>query len=406
MSETGYADYYKGHLDKSFDEELGELCKKRVLRWMPWVGKNYAKHRILIVGESHYGKTRGDVKAEKDVADAMDDQEFTRKEIVGCASSANPPETNFYANTERVLIGASRPSKERRVSHWESVAFYNFVQRAVDYDKKERPSEADFQAGWRTFGSVVRALEPKVCVFLGVAASNYFNGAEFSGGFTRKGEITWGDALNSVYKREGGSVSLEDNKVIPIYFIKHPSSYFRWGEWNGYLGGKDGLRVFRSGGGSALPEPAASPEDSAGAPDGLLADGRLDVPKNLSHKPIVACDYTKTSPGEDAKFLSVGHAQYNGKEASVKILRHTGERWSRQSEEVPIQRLGHMMQLLLWAIRKSQEDGSAPTNLGETVLFPDEMDFLRREFHANRDGLVKSIREIRALIDTIDLDEI
>ena len=344
--------------------------------------------------------------ADEDIKNAMGDPEFTRKVIADCACSAGPGKMKFFANTERALLGVPNPSKENVVDHWERVAFYNFVQRALNYDRRERPGEADLQAGWKPFGSVVEVLKPKVCIFLGVAASNYFNDAEFSDGLERLGKLKWEASLDGVYTREGGSVRLGDNQVIPIYFIKHPSRCFDWREWSEYLGRKNVLRVFQPEGKSAHPESAATAADSVETTTGSSGDGKLAVPTNLSHKPVVACDYTKTAPGEDAKFLSVGHAQYDREEASVKILRQNNGRWSRQSEEVPIRRLGHMMQLLLWAIRYSQKVGSKPTGLGETVLFPDEMDFLRREFHANRDELVKSIKEIRALIDDIDLDNI
>lgn len=63
MSGNGHAEFFERHLDGGFDHEHGRLCKERVLTWMPWVGKHYEAHSVLIVGESHYGKTRDGVPA-------------------------------------------------------------------------------------------------------------------------------------------------------------------------------------------------------------------------------------------------------------------------------------------------------------------------------------------------------
>ena len=67
----------------------------------------------------------------------------------------------------------------------------------------------------------------------------------------------------------------------------------------------------------------------------------MKSPKNLSHKPIISVnDYDKIeakySNRTDAKALSIGKAQYNKKEISLKVWRYVKGRWSRQSEELPI----------------------------------------------------------------------
>jgi hypothetical protein len=68
-----------------------------------------------------------------------------------------------------------------------------------------------------------------------------------------------------------------------------------------------------------------------------------DLPQNLLHKPVYAMPYESfdgfNSGKTDARFFSVGLAQYDHDEVSVKIFRHTGEKWTRQSEEIPIHRL-------------------------------------------------------------------
>jgi hypothetical protein len=72
----------------------------------------------------------------------------------------------------------------------------------------------------------------------------------------------------------------------------------------------------------------------------------MKIPLDLKHKPVVVSeDYDlvdgRYANNSDAKGLSLGLAQWNDRgsvEISAKIWRHTGEKWSRQSEEMPLHR--------------------------------------------------------------------
>lgn len=73
----------------------------------------------------------------------------------------------------------------------------------------------------------------------------------------------------------------------------------------------------------------------------------MNIPTTLKHKPVIAVeDYEKvdgrTAYKSDAKALSLGLAQWNERgrvDISAKVWRYTGDRWSRQSEELPIHRV-------------------------------------------------------------------
>ncbi len=73
----------------------------------------------------------------------------------------------------------------------------------------------------------------------------------------------------------------------------------------------------------------------------------MSIPTTLKHKPvIVAEDYEnidgRTAYNSDAKGLSLGLAQWNDRgkvDISAKVWRYTGEKWSRQSEELPMHRV-------------------------------------------------------------------
>lgn len=73
----------------------------------------------------------------------------------------------------------------------------------------------------------------------------------------------------------------------------------------------------------------------------------MKIPTTLKHKPVIVCENYENvdgryAYGSDAKGLSLGLAQWNDRgkvEISAKVWRHTGEKWSRQSEELPLHRV-------------------------------------------------------------------
>lgn len=73
----------------------------------------------------------------------------------------------------------------------------------------------------------------------------------------------------------------------------------------------------------------------------------MKIPTSLKHKPVIVSeDYEridgKTAYNSDTKGLSLGLAQWNDRgkvDISAKVWRFTGEKWSRQSEELPLHRV-------------------------------------------------------------------
>ena len=72
----------------------------------------------------------------------------------------------------------------------------------------------------------------------------------------------------------------------------------------------------------------------------------MKIPTTLKHKPVVVAEDYSNVDGRlayhtDAKGLSLGLAQWSDRgklDISAKIWRYTGEKWSRQSEEMPLHR--------------------------------------------------------------------
>lgn len=73
----------------------------------------------------------------------------------------------------------------------------------------------------------------------------------------------------------------------------------------------------------------------------------MQIPTTLKHKPVVTVEDYEHIDGRyaydsDAKGLSLGLAQWNDRgqvDISAKVWRHTGGKWSRQSEELPLHRV-------------------------------------------------------------------
>lgn len=73
----------------------------------------------------------------------------------------------------------------------------------------------------------------------------------------------------------------------------------------------------------------------------------MKIPTSLKHKPVIACENYENVDGKyaynsDAKGISLGLAQWNDRgkvDISAKVWRHTGGKWSRQSEELPFHRV-------------------------------------------------------------------
>ena len=126
----------------------------------------------------------------------------------------------------------------------------------------------------------------------------------------------------------------------------------------------------------------------------------------------MACDYQELNKtvvdhdSDDARFISVGRAQYNNDELSVKMIRWSGYGWSRQSEEVPVQRLPFMMAMLLNAIYRVQHKDQKrfKSDMDECLVMPEDLDFMGDCFDAYKELLCRGLKEVKDLINRIDID--
>lgn len=89
----------------------------------------------------------------------------------------------------------------------------------------------------------------------------------------------------------------------------------------------------------------------------------MKIPTTLKHKPVIVSENYGHVDGRyayrtDAQGLSLGLAQWNDRgklDISAKVWRHTGEKWSRQSEELPMHRVLDLAILISRAIAHFRE---------------------------------------------------
>ena len=204
------------------------------LTWLPYVGASYwqrsERERLLIVGESHYVKAATPEQLDAALVTHRY-PEYTRDIITECPINGDWPSRTLDA-IPRVLFNTAAIDRAR---FWGDTAYYNFVQRAMHYDRDggpERPGWEDFFAGWKVFLAVVNILRPSHCLFLGAQASNHFvlamqaHNALFS-------DFRWTKKINRTYAREARLTVA--GHALELCFIKHPGKYFSPDDWHDFL---------------------------------------------------------------------------------------------------------------------------------------------------------------------------
>ena len=387
-----------------FDIDLNNAMRNG-LCWLPWIGKYYNEQaiKILVVGESHYAsnKNRTEIQKDCDVDRVADDKDFTRAVIYESRIMRWWSNTT-YDNVNFALTGRNNFDGRKL---WNKIAFYNFIQRPMR-TVNERPLAEEFAAGWRNFVDVVKVIKPSICIFIGNSAANFFNEAMA----TLNVQYTPAKGIKFVNGAWAKHSSLTiDDYTLHIHSIRHAGRFFSWGSWNEYLHGAipEAMSFLKAIISDTSPDVESNDEIYDEQTERIHT---ADMPTWLSHKPIIACNYRMVNPDDynDAQYISVGRAQYDPNDASVKIFRHSGNRWSRQSEEVPIQRLGYMLEMLLIAILQCQRSGeeSFRSELLEEIIAPEDMDFLREQIMANRHSIRDSLNRIKALIEEINPEKI
>lgn len=216
--------------NNEFDEQFNNVEN---LKWLPWVGEDYcnipSEKKLLIVGESHYLPSKDEPWYEE-----VKKREFTRNFVFKQINNPNNDMEKILINTQRVLYNCE-PTVDQKYKLWNSVSYYNFVQRELE-SVMHRPVKVDYEKGWRSFFKIVNILNPALCLFCGVSASDY-NGvmkeeAE-KNGYTH---VRANSLMNKIGRVSPRKISIFQNeKEITILFIQHPSRGFIFSDWSQFV---------------------------------------------------------------------------------------------------------------------------------------------------------------------------
>ena len=135
----------------------------------------------------------------------------------------------------------------------------------------------------------------------------------------------------------------------------------------------------------------------------------MDLPNNPNHKPIIVVrDYDQIDgmyKGCDAKTLSIGLAQYDDSDISLKVFRHSATRWSPQSEELPIHRVLDLSILLLRTLAPEQDfllQTPISTRMVDLSSANQNKEDILRHCRNDRSNLIPRIEELKYLLNAID----
>jgi len=132
----------------------------------------------------------------------------------------------------------------------------------------------------------------------------------------------------------------------------------------------------------------------------------MESPKHLSHKPIISVnDYDQIDAlyanNTDVKALSIGRAQYDNDQISLKVWRHTEEKWSRQSEELPIHRNLDLSILFIAALSTDITAHYPKSNLREIIDNPSEVQLIKEYYEENKKFIEPRLKELKRLLNDI-----
>lgn len=132
----------------------------------------------------------------------------------------------------------------------------------------------------------------------------------------------------------------------------------------------------------------------------------MNAPEHLQHKPIIAVnDYDKVDGPHahrtDARALSIGHAQYGDSHISSKIWRHTGKKWSRQSEEMPVHRTIDLATLFVASLLANEESKAPLSNLNEQVVKGNDLDDIHDYYLKHQAVIEPKLKELKRLLDLL-----
>jgi len=170
-SERFKSEYMTTEYDAQFDgvSELG---------WYPWVGRDYDKTRIFVVGMSTDKRDGGDW------TESISDQRDASRVLVACENSNGEmfdysgKHMKSFKNMAHIFTnkaGLKWNSREAMTAFWSSVAFTNFFQIAVD-GIGHIPGNDEVERAERVFYETLDIIKPELVLVWSIDLSLFIPG--------------------------------------------------------------------------------------------------------------------------------------------------------------------------------------------------------------------------------------
>lgn len=192
---------------KTLKDIENELNNSERIKFLPYVGKYYdtVPRKILILGESHYGKQERNNyrRLTRDVVELdylADVKQGKKNTWIRC-----------YRNTAAVLTGKGYYSSEYV---WNDLSYYNFFQQVVgdkDHKDKKYITNQLIEDSRVALGDVLNILSPDFVIVWGYSKIQW-------NWLPQQGQVT----INSSPR----IFSINGFSQIPFWCMRHPSSGF------------------------------------------------------------------------------------------------------------------------------------------------------------------------------------
>lgn len=120
---------YNGLLSCKYDGEF----KEEGFKWLPWIGKDYDDHRILILGASHHAVWKDDSRSPQEIKEVIDaDPNFQRDIIYSHGiMDTEVHKRRMIWDFADTMLGVDKSPLESRKKLWSSMAFMNALQETM-----------------------------------------------------------------------------------------------------------------------------------------------------------------------------------------------------------------------------------------------------------------------------------
>ncbi len=207
----------------------GNIGNMEHVFFSPWVGKDYATggifgKKILVLGESHYCDIEdcdrnkcGKAEKRKECGNFT-----TNVTINTLLNGETTPWTGTFRKFERSLVGHDTDVEEsKRI--WNSVAFYNYIQKAMTEARTAAEPE-DFEVSKKAFYEVLEELQPDLIIAWGVT--------RMYDDLPGEGWEAGPDMIVDEYAVPNGYYTLRNGHRVRIIFVYHPSAGYSWDWWH------------------------------------------------------------------------------------------------------------------------------------------------------------------------------